>query len=866
MNDDVLTRNSDGELEIRVVQTDGDHGVNQDDVFTRDNDGNLALRVTGTSGGGAGGGDVTSVNGKKGAVVLTGSDINATVDLANLNTREATTKTITEHLQTLSDYTMTLQGEIDTNAGKTAELDADVQKKVDKSQGADNAGKVLMVNSDGDVEATDFSPLPEQSGHSGVLQTDGTTASWNDNIKVSSTSILLTNTAQPAINGQIVIGKDAGGVGNSGVDNVIVGNRATAANYGIAIGADAKAQAESSIQIGAGTNTESGTFCVSTGTYPNQKNVTLLDNKGFIPSDTLADGGTEGQILSITGTGLAWTNPSVGSTDNNGLEGDYATTYGIVDETQSGLPYIKAVGSTVVVIPAGLVVDVPGQSGLTTVASTIEYELTTTNNPTLFLAQGSIIEAEDVFFQKEEPENGTTSYAAWWNGTTWQFKSNDTGNVWRAANAVRIVKTVFTGTSLTRLCFTGCRVLNKQQYIPKDTQTLNIEDDEGNRFSYNGGHLLIYSDTAANPVGEIGAQGTPLKLVYAQQINGINVPHAPATGSAPTFATTQDVVAAGLPTQAGHSGYLTTDGTTPSWSDVVPLVNQAKQSNSISIGRNNTLYFYATSIGYNAIATTQGTSLGYIAQANGIGSTALGQNAIANGANSIQIGAGTNSTVQTLQIGFGASATQNYTLLKADGTIPTGRITNSFNQELTDTNLGATMADLTPVADKVTIIEAEIPTAASADNQLADKAFVNSSINNMAAFYVTSDAAGDAFATKAALDGGPWYFQGTERTPTTNDYALVMDDETHDNKTTRYMYDGSIWAFQYVLNNTAFTQAQIDALNSGITAALVASIGDKANSATTLAGYGITDAYTKTEVNTLIQNALGSVETALATI
>lgn len=154
-------------------------------------------------------------------------------------------------------------------------------------------------------------------------------------------------------------------------------------------------------------------------------------------------------------------------TDNNGLEGDYATTYGIDDETKSGLPYIKAVGSRVVVIPAPLELDVPGQPGLTTIASPIEYEVQSTDNPTLFYAQGTIIEATDVFFQVEEPQNGTSGYAAWWNGTTWQFKSNDTGNVWRVANAVRIAKTVFTGTSLTRLCFTGCRVLNKQEYATK---------------------------------------------------------------------------------------------------------------------------------------------------------------------------------------------------------------------------------------------------------------------------------------------------------------------------------------------------------------------------------------------------------------
>lgn len=56
MYDEVLERNSDGELEVRVVQASGDNNPNADDVFTRDDDGKLALRVTGVGGGGGAGG------------------------------------------------------------------------------------------------------------------------------------------------------------------------------------------------------------------------------------------------------------------------------------------------------------------------------------------------------------------------------------------------------------------------------------------------------------------------------------------------------------------------------------------------------------------------------------------------------------------------------------------------------------------------------------------------------------------------------------------------------------------------------------------------------------------------------------------
>lgn len=129
--------------------------------------------------------------------------------------------------------------------------------------------------------------------------------------------------------------------------------------------------------------------------------------------------------------------------------------------------------------------------------------------------------------------------------------------------------------------------------------------------------------------------------------------------------------------------------------------------------------------------------------------------------------------------------------------------------------------DLDDLGDQVHEIEAKVPAAATTDNQLADKAFVNSSINAVAAYYITSTPEGDSFATKADLDKGPYYFQGAVRVPTTNDYALVKADETHEGSAARYMYDGKQWDYQYTLNDTPFTQAQVDAINSGITAGLV---------------------------------------------
>lgn len=96
-----------------------------------------------------------------------------------------------------------------------------------------------------------------------------------------------------------------------------------------------------------------------------------------------------------------------------------------------------------------------------------------------------------------------------------------------------------------------------------------------------------------------------------------------------------------------------------------------------------------------------------------------------------------------------------------------------------------------------------IPEQASADNKLADKNFVNSTVQTLTAVFRGN------FATKAALDA----YAGEKKL---NDYAVVQADETHENQSWRYKYNGSIWVAEYKLNDTAFTAAQLAAINSGI--------------------------------------------------
>lgn len=125
-------------------------------------------------------------------------------------------------------------------------------------------------------------------------------------------------------------------------------------------------------------------------------------------------------------------------------------------------------------------------------------------------------------------------------------------------------------------------------------------------------------------------------------------------------------------------------------------------------------------------------------------------------------------------------------------------------------------------SDAISSINEKIPTQANKTNQLADKSFVNSSINNLAAFYITKDSAGNPFNTYAELSSATTFYSGgITRVPTRNDYCIVLKDETKNNACTRYSYQGIQWQYQYTVNDTPMTAEQLEAVNSGITADLV---------------------------------------------
>lgn len=122
-----------------------------------------------------------------------------------------------------------------------------------------------------------------------------------------------------------------------------------------------------------------------------------------------------------------------------------------------------------------------------------------------------------------------------------------------------------------------------------------------------------------------------------------------------------------------------------------------------------------------------------------------------------------------------------------------------------------TLYDDTEVKEDITDIEALIPGQASEDNQLADKAFVNSSVATNTANYISDD-------------GQP--FTSADDLPTTgvtnNDYAFVTGTDSEGNVFfDRYKATVSgtsvSWAKEYRLNNSTFTSAQWATIQSGLT-------------------------------------------------
>ena len=156
-------------------------------------------------------------------------------------------------------------------------------------------------------------------------------------------------------------------------------------------------------------------------------------------------------------------------------------------------------------------------------------------------------------------------------------------------------------------------------------------------------------------------------------------------------------------------------------------------------------------------------------------------------------------------------------------------------------NSGATTAKINQITTNqtnISNIQGLIPAQASTSNQLADKDFVNSSISTNTADF---DGSWDTYAAVPTTVAG--FTNAGFPAPTNNNYLVVKEDETQDGGTWRYKYidDGgayakSKWKAEYEVNETPFTQAQLDAINSGATSTNIGQIATNTSSISTING------------------------------
>ena len=181
------------------------------------------------------------------------------------------------------------------------------------------------------------------------------------------------------------------------------------------------------------------------------------------------------------------------------------------------------------------------------------------------------------------------------------------------------------------------------------------------------------------------------------------------------------------------------------------------------------------------------------------------------------------------QINSGAIATERNRAEGAEETLQDN--IDAEEQSRTDADLALQAnidAEQQARENAVSGINAKIPAAASAQNKLVDQNLMNSSIQTATAvfrgtFNLVSDLHLTVSATRAQIIEA---LASVIHESDNNDYCFVQipvadDKPTEIASVDRYKFNGSAWAFEYSLNNSGFTAAQWDALNSGITSGLV---------------------------------------------
>lgn len=166
--------------------------------------------------------------------------------------------------------------------------------------------------------------------------------------------------------------------------------------------------------------------------------------------------------------GAGGTSIDPGTSEGDGIKGDYCTSYGIIDAPNGILTNPSGME---VVLKQGVVLQLAGQDIKTTISGDMAHTITSTADCDLFYVSGttSLMEVAQIVWSRVEPDNGQAGVLAWWNpdNKKWKFKSNDTGNVWAEAVATPVAHIHTNGTTITRIDHIGYRVLDDEVYALK---------------------------------------------------------------------------------------------------------------------------------------------------------------------------------------------------------------------------------------------------------------------------------------------------------------------------------------------------------------------------------------------------------------
>ena len=221
------------------------------------------------------------------------------------------------------------------------------------------------------------------------------------------------------------------------------------------------------------------------------------------------------------------------------------------------------------------------------------------------------------------------------------------------------------------------------------------------------------------------------------------------------------------------------------------LVNNGTGTKALAVGKTS------------QSAAEGGVAVGYGAQANSTYGTAVGYESRASNTNTTVIGKGAKATqARAIAIGSGAEATaQDAIAIK--GINNTANTFQVYTYNMLDMSTGL------------------IPDARINSSTFATKNYVDDSVSTNTAYF---DGSWATYADIPSTVAG--FTNESLPEPTNNNYLVVLEDETQDGGTWRYKYvdDGQAynknkWAVEYEVNETPLTQAQLDALNSGVTSA-----------------------------------------------